>query len=226
MATEKTEKKGLYEKLALVLAEISRVPKSGRNEHFKYDYVTEADLSDHIRPLLAKYGIGFDFSVVEVVDLPNNITQVKCEVTVSDDTTQIKSFCYGRGQDKNDKGIYKAITGAMKYWLYKSFLVSTGDDPEVDDQGSQDQGGRQQQQGSNGNKNGASTEIDEQAQLRADYKKFESDAIWLRRLETVEKIDEFFAVNKEQMDSNRYKGNYYALIKELRQSIQPRQKAA
>ncbi len=42
----------------------------------------------------------------------------------------------GAGNDRNkngvgDKGTYKAITGATKYALMKTFLLETGDDPEV-----------------------------------------------------------------------------------------------
>ena len=39
----------------------------------------------------------------------------------------------GDGADTGDKGIYKAMTGAEKYFLMKTFLVSTGDDPEADE---------------------------------------------------------------------------------------------
>ena len=31
-----------------------------------------------------------------------------------------------------DKGLYKAITGANKYFLFKLFQIETGDDPERD----------------------------------------------------------------------------------------------
>ena len=36
------------------------------------------------------------------------------------------------GDDPGDKGIYKALTGAVKYALMKTFLIATGDDPEAD----------------------------------------------------------------------------------------------
>jgi len=53
------------------------------------------------------------------------------------DTESGESFScifYGDGSDSNDKAIYKAITGAQKYALMKTFLVATGDDPEQDRQ--------------------------------------------------------------------------------------------
>jgi hypothetical protein len=38
----------------------------------------------------------------------------------------------GEGADPGDKAPYKAMTGALKYALLQSFLLSTGDDPEDD----------------------------------------------------------------------------------------------
>jgi hypothetical protein len=37
-----------------------------------------------------------------------------------------------QGWDANDKGVYKANTGAKKYALALTFLASTGDDAEDD----------------------------------------------------------------------------------------------
>lgn len=39
----------------------------------------------------------------------------------------------GEGMDTGDKAIYKAITGAQKYVLMKTFLIPTGDDPELEE---------------------------------------------------------------------------------------------
>jgi hypothetical protein len=39
----------------------------------------------------------------------------------------------GEGQDAGDKGPYKAMTGAQKYALMKTFMIPTGDDPEADE---------------------------------------------------------------------------------------------
>ena len=34
--------------------------------------------------------------------------------------------------DKGDKALYKAKTGALKYFLADNFMVATGDDPETE----------------------------------------------------------------------------------------------
>ena len=45
----------------------------------------------------------------------------------------IGDFACGQGADKGDKGVYKAITGAIKYVYMKTFNIPTGDDPEKND---------------------------------------------------------------------------------------------
>ena len=129
----------LFAKLAAVLGEAHRIPKNGWNDFNKYHYATEGDALDVIRPLLAKHGIGIMYGVEEVQQLENARTLVKVRITLGDDTgAMLTTTAYGEARDADrngnpqDKGLYKAITGAMKYWILKTFLLSTGDDPEGD----------------------------------------------------------------------------------------------
>jgi len=134
--------KTLAGKMAKILGEVSRVPKNGRNSFQNYDYATESDVLDTIRPLLSKHNIALFFDCVDVEELDNNRTRVRVQVElVCGDTGESRSsFAFGEARDADrngktqDKGIYKAITGAMKYWLFKTFLISTGDDPENESQ--------------------------------------------------------------------------------------------
>ena len=51
------------------------------------------------------------------------------------ETGETESFTVvGEGQDSGDKAVYKALTGATKYALMKTFLIPTGDDPERDEE--------------------------------------------------------------------------------------------
>ena len=47
----------------------------------------------------------------------------------------IKTIIYGEGIDKGDKALYKAYTGAIKYYLANTFLIATGNEPENDGPG-------------------------------------------------------------------------------------------
>jgi len=128
-------------KLAKVLGEIHTIPKEGYNPHFEYHYVKEDTLTEHIRPLLAKWGMSLVFGAERIEDLATGDdrgtwTRVWCRFTLFDcDGHEFSVLCPGEGTDAKhpDKALYKAMTGATKYFLYKTFLVSTGDDPERDD---------------------------------------------------------------------------------------------
>lgn len=123
----------LYKKLAEVQKNVSRIPKNGYNSFHKYHFVQEADLLDMGRPLLLEHGILLLTNAVEE-SRSGDIAKVKMEFTLVDIDTgaELKSYYWGEGQDKGDKAIYKAYTGAVKYFLLKMFLVSTGDDAEFD----------------------------------------------------------------------------------------------
>lgn len=122
-------------KMAKVLAEIQKIPKEGFNEHFKYKYVREDTLTEQIRPLLAKHGLSLMFGAEVLADPGEGRTRVLARFLLTDvHGNTLESFVPGEGKDLHhqDKALPKALTGAMKYWLYKTFLVSTGDDQEMD----------------------------------------------------------------------------------------------
>lgn len=123
----------IYKKIAKVMQDIQKVPKNGRNDFHKYNYVTESDLLEHIRPILLKAGLAF-FTTVEEQERDGEFTKVKMKFTLVDTESgeTLESVFWGEGQDKGDKGLYKAYTGATKYFLMKTFLIPTGDDPEAD----------------------------------------------------------------------------------------------
>jgi len=131
-------------KLARLIATLDRVPKTGRNSFHKYDYVTESDLLDAIRGRLGESGIMISPSVVSAHvhgEGRDQVTDVTMDVTLIDGESgdSLTTRWIGQGQDSADKGYYKAYTGAMKYFLLKTFMISTGDDPEAAPQRAQAQ---------------------------------------------------------------------------------------
>jgi hypothetical protein len=115
------------------MSQVSRVPKNGYNSFHKYNYATESDFTESIRPILLEAGLAFFSNVLEQ-EREGEFTKVKMEFILADVETGevLKSTYWGEGQDKGDKGLYKAYTGATKYFLMKTFLIPTGDDPEAD----------------------------------------------------------------------------------------------
>ena len=130
--------KNLYQRMLCVMDDIGHIQKKGYNTFHKYKYVTEADIAEKLSSLMVSHRIYMATTVLEksMQTLGNqNLVSVKIKVifvNVDDTTDKMEAEFYGDGTDKGDKGVYKAITGAVKYALLKTFMISAGDDPEKD----------------------------------------------------------------------------------------------
>jgi len=129
--------RSLVTKLAEVMAAAHRVPKRGHNDFHGYDYATEADIVATVRQELAKRRIMLfpEITGIERASVGEKgqvLTTIKMLFSFHDgDSGEVLSRAWcGAGTDKEDKGIYKAMTGGEKYFLLKTFLIPTGDDPE------------------------------------------------------------------------------------------------
>jgi len=122
-----------------VMGMMSRVPKSGHNDFHNYDYATSEDVADTVREALAEVGIAF---IVSIDNIEREGLKTICDYTftfVDGDTGEMSASAWkGEAQDGSekkgigDKGISKATTSAVKYFLLKTFLISTGDEPDAD----------------------------------------------------------------------------------------------
>lgn len=115
------------------------VARDKTNEFDRYKYFSEAGYKKLFTELFSNAGLELTTTIGEVERFTiegkqNNGRQVKVIFTLSDVETGYSesSTFYGEGFDKGDKGLYKAYTGAVKYYLANTFLVATGDDPEVE----------------------------------------------------------------------------------------------
>lgn len=140
----------LYLKLADIMAQVARIPKNGINSHFKYSYVTDVDILDYVRPLLAEHHIMIMPEIVSVnmpesfqLDKAGNAypvhkkTIIHMNFHVVDGDTGERMMCAwsGEADDAQDKGITKALVSAQKYFLKMLLMISTGDlekDPDGD----------------------------------------------------------------------------------------------
>lgn len=128
----------LYQKIMQVQKKVDAVPKRGYNSFHKYHYATEADiltvketLNENglvVLPTTLKEETGFkpDGKSWASVTLLFKIIDV-------DTGDAIESQFTGYAEDNNDKAIYKATTGANKYFYLKFFGIATEDDPERED---------------------------------------------------------------------------------------------
>lgn len=137
-----TENRGdLLKAMLKVMSEVGYMKKDGKNAFHKYTYVSEANVSEKLRISFIANGLvlipSCHTSRVErdgVVFVEMGFEIYHAETGQSVDI----SWC-GSGQDVSkagkmgDKGLYQAYTGAVKYFLMKTFLIPTGDDPEAND---------------------------------------------------------------------------------------------
>jgi len=132
----------LAKKLLAIQTAITSISKNGRNTFQNYDYATIRDIVTVLKPLLEKHGV---IVVPEMAAPPTVIDSGKDGksklttilmnykmVNIDDPTDFYVARVAGQGQDAGDKGIYKALTGAQKYFIINTFMVPMGDDPEQD----------------------------------------------------------------------------------------------
>lgn len=133
-------KLNVYQRINAIRGEIGIIPKRGWNDHHHYWFTTDADLNAYIGPLLSKYHLVVIPSVVhagvERFETAGKqfVTRVPMMVSVINADKpgeKIEIPWEGEGGDTVDKGLYKALTGGLKYFFTKMLQIATGDDPEV-----------------------------------------------------------------------------------------------
>lgn len=147
------EKGSLRQRLAALYKAASSPEKKGYNAFHRYHFVRESDVANLLRPLFAEHGIVVSMSMVdrrtekiEVVKADDKTAvryftsvTLRYEISSADDPNdKIVADAFGDALDDQDKGIYKAVTGAQKYFMMKFFHLGSDvdDDPEHDGQSS------------------------------------------------------------------------------------------
>jgi hypothetical protein len=127
----------LREKFAEVRRRLGYVQKRGHNERHNYSYVTAADLAGSVGDILAELGVVVIPQLQSIsTETPRSSSDRIARVVMNYRFVDARSGeeltvrVPGEGADPGDKAPYKAMTGALKYALLQSFLLSTGDDPE------------------------------------------------------------------------------------------------
>ena len=117
------------------------IQKDKKNEHSEYLYLSEAKYKKLFVDLFSKYGLELIASVIKVEDFAGTAKmpfgrRATVQFTLVDVATgeyEQAEFA-GEGVDNGDKALYKAYTGALKYYFATTFNVPTGDDAEKETQ--------------------------------------------------------------------------------------------
>ena len=127
----------IYKKIHAIISELKGISENGYNAYHKYKYIKQEDIINAIKPLLLKHQLVITSEVKEEEIKVIEDKGIYCSVTMMFTITDLEShgqmeFTYkGHGIDVGDKAIYKAMTGAEKYFYMKNFLIGAGnDDPE------------------------------------------------------------------------------------------------
>ena len=132
--------KNILKKLHAIQGDIERMEKDGTNAFQNYKYLSETQITYKMKTLLDKHGVVMHYGWTEKSCVPFTtakggqqfLTTVDVNYTFFDVESgeMVCNNVSGQGADSGDKGIYKAITGAIKYLFMKTFNIPTGDDPE------------------------------------------------------------------------------------------------
>jgi hypothetical protein len=128
----------LVKKLIEVAHGLGTIEKSKRNPHFGYNYIGEGQLMAILGPRLLERNVYFSTNVVSCEPHYGEgkagvyvSVIVECTFHNGDNDEKLVVRGAGLGWDSGDKGVYKAITGAVKYVLMKNFFVTDEQDPEA-----------------------------------------------------------------------------------------------
>lgn len=137
----KTQPKTLLAAVNAVMREVGYVEKAGEVTGFaRYKYAGEAQFIAAIRPWMVEFGLCL--RCVDSVLLHTEILETQKGPKVhqtwsfsyvlthapSGELTTICAVSNSVGTD--DKGAFKAMTGAYKYAMRQTFMIETGDDPD------------------------------------------------------------------------------------------------
>lgn len=138
----------LFAKMARIMGKLKRMSKSGTNQHFNYKFVTDSDVADTIRELLAEENVAFFAEIVNSTQstyekqsrngtrfIRHSLIEFTFTFACGDTGAVMTRHWQAEAEDDSDKGINKAATAAEKFFLLKTFVMSTGDerdDPDAD----------------------------------------------------------------------------------------------
>lgn len=131
----------LATKLCEIMRLAGKVEKTGHNSFSNYDYIEESFLASKMQKLFCRYKVFVLSSVLsyEEQQVTNSKGKVQMHSTCMMEYTlingdkpeeQYKVQAAGAGMDVGDKGLYKALTGAHKYFLIRNFNL--GGDTEAE----------------------------------------------------------------------------------------------
>lgn len=120
-----------------MLHKMGMIEPKGYNKHSEYPYITESQYKDIMIELLSASGIEFHADVmgIENYEGTKNLpygrrVHMRFKLIDIDTGFSEESNFIGEGVDNQDKALYKAYTGALKYYVAETFHIPSGVEAE------------------------------------------------------------------------------------------------
>jgi len=130
----------IHEAMSKVMAEIKGVPKAGWNPSQKFAFRSIDDTVEVVHNALVKHGVTMVPNVISAdrstYQTAKGSTMTSTLVTVeftfyAEDGSCVTATMVGESADAGDKSVSKACSMALKYALFQTFMIPTGDsDPD------------------------------------------------------------------------------------------------
>lgn len=136
-----SEVTNIAEAINAVMFSVAYIQKQ-KADGLRYTFAGEAALIRALRPFMVDYGVvvyveGYDVLHEESYSSASGSKMNRMEVRATvvfehaPSKTHISVQALGEGADSGDKALNKAMTGAYKYALRQTFMIETGDDPDI-----------------------------------------------------------------------------------------------
>lgn len=125
----------LWQKLTAIGREGGTIKKTGKNAHFNYSFIEHSEIMGEYRALLDAYGVTVDMAVTGYQRDSEGRTVLNLEYTVTNADKPTETFTrqwVTEAQDRQDKGVNKALTAGEKQIFMKLFHISDAD-PDADE---------------------------------------------------------------------------------------------
>ena len=128
-----------FSKMSRITGAVGTLTKDATNEFHHYGYVSAANVLETLAPLMAKENIALISETLEV-GIDDKVYMPKYQFTFVCGDTGFMFPCIWFGETvhtsnkgtRDDKALNKSATISQKYFLLKTFLIATGDDPDGD----------------------------------------------------------------------------------------------
>ena len=134
MTTEEKKYLNIYQRLLEVMKKVGYVQKDQKKVNGQYTYVKNDDVNEKLRQhIMDQEVIAIPTILESMQDGNRSVVKVSIAFVCADNPSDnVVVHFYGHGVDNQDKGVGKATTYAIKYALLKLFMLTTGDDADVE----------------------------------------------------------------------------------------------